>query len=556
MRDNPVEKIQLYKGQILDLYCPRLGIQVAEAFGASAVITAGVIMTRATTKRARELLDPFLPPSAVSGNAALYYPIAGSDALNARALGEIFPDSQWHNSKYMTSTLAEDLRSWLYEPDHASAQREPLSLDSRQHEIVTTRPEKTGFRRVRGPAGSGKSQAIAAKAAHLAMDGKDVLVVTFNITLWHYLRDLAVRYPDPGRGFTNRITWLHFHEWCKRVCDEAGASEEYKALWRNQPESRDPGNDSILERDLPQLVHRVLDRGSDKVCRYDAILVDEGQDFNLDWWNALRKVLRSGGEMLLAADESQDIYGRARAWTDDAMTGAGFRGGNWFRLEGSYRLPEEFVPLLRRYVREYLPEIDENLPEAIRLDPPPNRQIELPTEPVKIRWIQVQAPEQAVKASVWAFRNTLWFADPWHVHVSEITLLTATINSGLECVEALNDMGIDIAHVFNEDRGKTKRLKLAFFMGDGRAKACTVHSFKGWESRALVVLIDSAKSINDRALLYVAMTRLKRHMEGSVLTVVCAAPELETFGKTWPDFQYYQPEDEEEEEENEWDLPF
>ncbi len=539
VRDNPIEKIRLYKDQILDLFCPRLGIQVAEAFSASAVITGGVIMTRATTKRARELLDPFLTQSAVGGNAAPYHPIAGNDALKARAIDKIFPDYKRPQSIHMDPSFADDLRSWLCEPDHASAQREPLPLNDKQRRLATTRPER-GYRRIKGPAGSGKSLVLSARAAQLAMEGKDVLVVTYNITLLHYLRDLAVRYPQSGHGFTNRITWLHFHRWCKQVCVDAGAGEEYKSLRRNRQRSEDPDDGSFPASALARLVGQVIDSASDKVRRFDAILVDEGQDFNLDWWNVLRKVLRPGGEMLLVADRSQDIYGRARAWTDVAMNNAGFRG-IWAELPVSYRLPEKFVPLLRRYVQEHLPEIGENLPEAIPFDPPSNRQLELPTEPVKFRWIQVQAPEHAVEACAWAFRDTQAFADPWHVSVSDITLLTTTINQGLECVEALHSKNIRVVHTFDEDWRKAQRLKHAFFMGDARAKACTIHSFKGWESRALIVLVASAKSVDERALVYVAMTRLKRHSEGSVLTVVCSAPELEAFGKTWPNFQYYQP---------------
>ncbi len=54
--------------------------------------------------------------------------------------------------------------------------------------------------------------------------------------------------------------------------------------------------------------------------------------FSASWWNALRKVCRPGGEMLLVADATQDIYGTARSWTDDAMTGAGFKG-DWAELK-------------------------------------------------------------------------------------------------------------------------------------------------------------------------------------------------------------------------------
>jgi hypothetical protein len=53
-RDNPVEKVVRYKGEILDLYCPRLGIQVGDDPQVMAAVTAGVIMTAASTERAAD----------------------------------------------------------------------------------------------------------------------------------------------------------------------------------------------------------------------------------------------------------------------------------------------------------------------------------------------------------------------------------------------------------------------------------------------------------------------------------------------------------------------
>jgi hypothetical protein len=38
------------------------------------------------------------------------------------------------------------------------------------------------------------------------------------------------------------------------------------------------------------------------------------------------------------------------------------------------------------------------------------------------------------------------------------------------------------------------------------------------------------------ALIYAGLTRLKRSANGSWLTVVCSAPELEAFGRSWPSY--------------------
>jgi hypothetical protein len=102
----------------------------------------------------------------------------------------------------MTAETADDLRSWLIEPDHAVEGREKLPLDSNQRDLASTRTT-SGYRRIRGPAGSGKSVVLAARAARLSNEGKRTLVVSYNITLLHYLRDLCSR---AGIGRCNDIT--------------------------------------------------------------------------------------------------------------------------------------------------------------------------------------------------------------------------------------------------------------------------------------------------------------------------------------------------------------
>ncbi|MBM4419507.1 MAG: DNA helicase, partial [Chloroflexi bacterium] len=357
--DNPVEKVVQYKKEILDLYCPRLGVRV----GAVAAVTGGVVMTAVSTERAMQLFEPFFEKRHLSRRARRYYPVVGCDALDRGWLEGVFPDSARRDSKLMSEEFADDVRGWLVEPDHAASQREPLSLNPRQRELATTRT-RDGLRRIKGPVGAGKSLVIAARAAQLAREGKDVLVVFFNITLGNYLRDLARRYPAPGAGVTNRVTWLHFHRWCQRVCFQAGREDSYGALLRA------PEVDTVLEHDLPRLVAEVLAAGNadGAVDRYDAVLVDEAQDLRLEWWRLLRRVVRrEDGEMLLAADASQDVYGRARAWTEESMRGAGF-SGPWLRLEGSYRLPPSFVPHLRSYAQAYLRASVEDLPEPVQLE--------------------------------------------------------------------------------------------------------------------------------------------------------------------------------------------
>jgi hypothetical protein len=521
-RDNPVEKVVRYKQEILDLYCPKLGLLVKNHAHALSVITAGVIMTEASTDRVMDLFQPFLDHLGLTGSKAKYHPVVGRDALANGDLNAVFPSAKLRRSRYMTPAFADDLRSWLREPDHAAEQRTPLPLTPKQKEIATTRTQ-TGYRRVKGAAGAGKSLALAARAAHLAGEGKEVLVVTFNITLWHYLRDLAVRYDHPSPpvpNFMQNITWLHFHEWCRRVCQEAGLDRDYKRLFQGV----DHNHDNLFEVEIPALVERALDEAIEHISCYDAILVDEGQDFNLTWWNLLRQVRREGGEMLLVADATQDLYRQACRWTDEQMRGAGFTGP-WFQLEESYRFPPGLIPYLRRFAETFLSGSDIDLPSEVQGD--------LFEQPLTLRWLQVQE-QDAVDACVQAVCDLV--SNSPNIAWADITLLVATHEMGMRCVDKLAEKNIHVCHVFAEDHQSQKRLKMQFWMGDPQLKAATVHSFKGWETRALVVHISKATTANDLVETYVALSRLRRSEKGSFLTVVCSAPELADYGRTWPEF--------------------
>ena len=111
----------------------------------------------------------------------------------------------------MSEDTAADLRSWLIEPDYSVEQREPIEFNAAQRTLISTRTE-TGFRRIRGPAGAGKSVVIASRAAVLANAGLRVLVVS---SILHCFSIYGTSQHDIH--FLIQITWLNFHEWLKRT---------------------------------------------------------------------------------------------------------------------------------------------------------------------------------------------------------------------------------------------------------------------------------------------------------------------------------------------------
>ena len=512
---NPVEKILLYKNELFDLYCPRL-----DSISGFAVITAGVIFPFADDDRVKALLQPSLDYRNLS-KYPRYAPVSGCNAIQSGDLNSVFPESSRKSSRYMDETKAKDLRNWLIEPDASVVQRRPLELDQRQLALARSRTD-SGYRRIKGAAGSGKSLILAARAAELLGQGKQVLVVTYNITLLHYLMDVAVRWPSSSGKTRRDVTWLNFHHWCKRVCFNSGHQESYSALWSESNEK------DVLAVTLPRLVGSILDKdGGSVIPKYDAVLVDEAQDFYPSWWNVLRKVCRKEGEMLLVADATQDVYQTAGMWTDEAMIGAGFRGG-WSELKVSYRMPSQAAQLAREFAKRFLPNNTVDLPHTL--------QGELELYSCALRWVQT-TESMAAKICAQEILNTPKNVEPETVAIADITFLSGSRSFGRQVVGILGEKGVKAVHTFDENEKKSRRQKMGFYMGDARLKATTFHSFKGWEARVLILYVGSTTDRKSLAAIYTGITRIKRHSSGSFLTVISAAPTLSEFGKTWPNYE-------------------
>lgn len=143
---------------------------------------------------------------------------------------------------------------------------------------------------IEGAAGTGKTVLAMEKARRLATTGKRVLLLCFNEPL---ARDLSQK----ADGFEVET----FHDFCRRLAGSAGLSGF---------EAQDPRvNDRrVYAEEAPMMLLEALARLPDE--RYDAIVVDEAQDFLPDWWPCLDEALRSRRESTLYAfyDANQDIY--------------------------------------------------------------------------------------------------------------------------------------------------------------------------------------------------------------------------------------------------------
>ena len=520
-KSDPVAKMQLYKKAIMDIFCPRLEPQ--SGFG---VITGCIIFPNADTEAVEKLL---LPARAYHRQLVFekWNTVVGRDHLEAGDIKKLLPCALQQRDDRMDPRQAEDLRHWLVEPEVSREQRESLlfGLDKRQLELINTRT-KSRFRRIRGPAGSGKSVILAARAAKLAGEGKRVLLITFNITLINYLLDYAVRYGNSGKIRDQMVAW-NFHFWCKVMAGKTGHWADYDDLWSSGSPER------VLEDRLAGAAKEWV-RDLDDDEKFDAIFVDEGQDFRLEWWLALRAALAEGGEMLLCADRAQNIYGTSQTWTDNPLLGSGL-SGQWADLRDSYRMPPKLCTLAANYLERYLPHED-NLRPVVAAK---NLDFGFGED---LHWVQVRKGKE-VETGFGRLFKIIAETEP-AIAVADVTVIVEDEDIGKEFImKLLEEKGIRCIDTFKPDQGEeqsrekeARRKKLAFFKGDARVKVTTVQSFKGWESTALVVFVTKAQGPEDLALVYAGITRLKVSARGCFLLVVCSQEKLLPFGVEWPHF--------------------
>lgn len=360
-----------------------------------------------------------------------------------------------------------------------------LSDDARN---IANNPSNARRRRVRGPAGCGKSFGLAARAARLAAERKSVLVLTFNSTLANYLSTLATtRCRELGANPT-LITCTNFHAFCHRVVDDA----ERLGTTTTAPDDM-PWFDADVVR-----AEQAFEAGFGR--RYDAVLIDEGQDFTLGWWNLLRRhVVDLEGEMLLVADPTQDVYDQ-RAWTDEEqMLGAGF-SGPWTELKGSYRMPSDLVPYANAFAERYLD--GERLAGVVPADNPARSGDVVAT---RRRWENVGLAGELGPA-IGREVVRLLAEDP-ELRPHDIAFLCEHHDVGLEAVRVIEAAGHPVHHIFATKPDDRSRRKRRFWPDAPGVKGCTVHSFKGWETPALVMGV--GRDERSRRLAYVAMTRVR-----------------------------------------------
>jgi hypothetical protein len=191
-----------------------------------------------------------------------------------------------------------------------------------------------GHQLIKGPPGSGKTLVLVHHCCQIRRyrpHVKRTLLACFNIALVSYLKRL-IQEKAIGTG-VGGIQVCHFFDLCSKVLGEPVRFE----------------NESSEYYDL--VVQETLDRvkaGKSRVEPYDAILVDEGQDFDDLMLKVVLALLKPGGDFVLSMDSYQDLYRRRPSWKSVGIQA----GGRTHTLKRVYRNTKAIFDFTQRFIGE------------------------------------------------------------------------------------------------------------------------------------------------------------------------------------------------------------
>jgi hypothetical protein len=170
-------------------------------------------------------------------------------------------------------------------------------MDIQQEQLARSLGD--GHRVIHGVAGSGKTMILGYRAEYLAQastaTSKPILILCFNEPLGVKLHHVML-----AKGLGGKVHARHFHKWCY---------DQLKYSGQVMPPQGPKFAEELVDR-----VIRAVDRNQIPSGQYQAILIDEGHDFQPAWLRLVTQMVDpSTNSLLLLYDDAQSIYERARS---------------------------------------------------------------------------------------------------------------------------------------------------------------------------------------------------------------------------------------------------
>lgn len=364
-------------------------------------------------------------------------------------------------------------------------------MDVQQEQLARSLGE--GHRVIHGVAGSGKTMILGYRCLHLARAlRKPILVLCYNVTLAGRLKQLLAE-----RGAGDQVHVYNFHEWCRAML---GA---YQVPLRKTDGSYEQYTATLVETTIAG-----VDRGQIPRAQYGAVLIDEGHDFQPEWFKlVVQMVDPETNSVLVLYDDAQSIYSKDRRKFSFASVGIQAQGRTTI-LKLNYRNTLEILAVAKAFASDLLSpeEADDDgapiiAPESAGRRGPMPELIRCKSADDEARMIAERIDDERASGR----------------SLSDIGVLVRSVRQAGAIIRRLKGFGIEVR------KAETPEEKRTLFEGQPSVKIVTLHSSKGLEFGATFVprVCEMPKAeegeSNEARLLYVGMTRATENLVASCI---------------------------------------
>lgn len=438
--------------------------------------------------------------------------LLGKDCLNQQMFRRLLVACRLNqDSRLFTDSLYERFTQILRPSLHKLEDGKPLQYTDSQKRLIGSAAKSK--QKVRGVAGSGKTYVLAKRAVNAyARTGKRVLILTYNITLRNYIHDRISEVRE-------RFEWSNFYIIHYHLFFQFEANRYGLVTSNNLADYDNEAFFASVEGDIE---------------KYESIFIDEIQDYKPEWIKIIRHYfLAEGGEFVVFGDEKQNIYGRPMAEERRPYTGI---PGAWNQLGGSWRFHDRIMNLAIAFQSTFLSG-RYNLDPNLHTESLPQLGLIAAIQGISYSFLSANSDTSSVIEHILSLREAI------QVSSNDVAILSVNVEIVREIEYFLRtDLAEASTRMFEtkEQRedllarmGDTRKFrrtiedirrnrKYAFRMNAGTIKLSTIHSFKGWDSPVVFVVIEKqhryfddgfhGSKIRIEELIYTAITRCRSRL--------------------------------------------
>lgn len=347
---SPIDQVLKYKNNLFDLHVDQLLEKKIKDVRHFNIVACALYFHCASQEKVENLLvNPYKHDERYLKFLHYNIDLFGNNSLDEKRFNEILMKRYLHPSKpsyFFTDDLYQNFKRLLSPTIHQQSEGEPYTYSQKQKDIIYS---TTLEQRVRGVFGSGKTTVLAARAvqaykrALARTNNPRVLILTYNITLKNFIHDKMMKV-DETFPLENFVI-INYHSFINAELNNLNIDFE---IPKDYPEEK---IGEYLEEHYYSNIS-LFDKRKNEIVKYDAVLIDEIQDYHRPWMDIIKNYFREPeGDYVLFGDVKQNIYGQPTE-KKDVVTNV--RGVN--ELKYCYRSDFKVRDLAQSYQRNIFKE--------------------------------------------------------------------------------------------------------------------------------------------------------------------------------------------------------